>query len=397
MSFWVSLAALAALAAVCLLWPLRRVAHDSPAGEDDQLRRLREFEQELAAGDIDPAVAPALRAELERAVVTALPTPAAVPAGTRGRAALVMLCLATPVFALGLYWQFGSPDVARFAAEQPGRDWRKPETSVEYLVARVLERVASHPDDAEAWSLLARTEMQLGHFAEAQRAARELNRVLPNNPDAMLVLVDSLAITGDAEQRKQALALTAQVLAVAPRHPTALVMKGMFQLQDGQRDAALATWQEAHGLAGEVPGLRQEIETLVAHAGGSLTPATDAATRPAAKVRVKARIKLSPELAARARPGDALFVAARGVEGPPMPLAVSRHTVAELPLELTLDENMAMVPGHSLADVARFYLVARISQGGSANAQAGDLEGKSAEMAVADGAQVDITIDHVLP
>ncbi len=100
MSFWLSLAALAALAAACLLWPLRRLAADSPAGEDDQLRRLREFEQELAAGDIDPAVAPALRAELERAVVEALPAPAAATSSPRGRAALVMLCLATPVFAL---------------------------------------------------------------------------------------------------------------------------------------------------------------------------------------------------------------------------------------------------------------------------------------------------------
>ena len=89
--------------------------------------------------------------------------------------------------------------------------------------------------------------------------------------------------------------------------------------------------------------------------------------------------------------------AARALDGPPMPLAVSRHTVAELPLSSTLDDSMAMVPGHSLADVKQFYVMARVSKSGTANASSGDLEGKSATLDIQDAAEIAIDIDHALP
>ena len=73
MSFWLALAALTALALALLWLPLRRTQRDTAAATNDQLRRLREFDADLAAGDFDATVAPALRAELERAVLEALP------------------------------------------------------------------------------------------------------------------------------------------------------------------------------------------------------------------------------------------------------------------------------------------------------------------------------------
>ena len=392
MSFWLALAALAALGLTLLWWPLRRANLELPAVRDDQLRRLREFEAELAADEIDQAVAPALRAELERAVVDALPAmPGADAAAPRcGRVSLAALCLAAPLFAFAIYWQFGSPDIARFSAAHPQLDWHQQGTSMEYLLGKVRARVAADPDDVEAWTLLARTEMELGHYAQAVQAAEHLNQLMPDHPAAMLMLVDALAMSGASEQRQQALALTGKVLTMEPHNPTALVMKGMFQQQDGDAAGALSSWQQAHSLATGPGPLRAEIEELIVRAGGTLEKA-------APRVQIKARVSLSPALAAQAAPGDALFIAARAVDGPPMPLAVSRHTVAELPLTLTLDESMAMVPGHSLADVKQFYLVARISHGGTANAAAGDLEGKSGQLAVENGMQVEVSIDHLLP
>lgn len=396
MSFWVALAALTAFALVLLWLPLRRGEGETAAASDDQLRRLHEFELELAAGDIDAATAPALRAELERAVLDALP-PAPAPAyATRGgRAGLALLCVLAPLSAVGLYWHLGSPDLATYSAAHPNLDWREQATSIDYLLGRVRERVARQPADVDAWAMLARTEMQLGHYREALSAAERLNQVLPDHAGAMLLLVDGLLMAGGEENRNRALALTGKVLHMEPDNPAALVMKGLFEQQEGDLAGALASWQQALQLAAPDSPLKGEIEALIARAGG--TAHKLAATASAARVAVKVRVVLTPALAAQAKPGDALFIAARAVDGPPMPLAVSRHTVAELPLSITLDDSMAMVPGHSLADVQQFYVVARVSKSGTANAAPGDLEGKSATLNVKDAAEIAISIDHALP
>lgn len=390
MSFWIALAALTALALALLWLPLRRTQIESAAATDDQLRRLKEFDAELAAGDIDPNIAPALRAELERAVVDGLPA-SSHPATTGGaRLPLALLCVLAPLAAGGLYWQLGSPELATYSAAHPNTDWRDQATSINYFVARVRERLAKQPEDADAWALLARTEMQLGHYNEAVSAAESLVRLLPDHAGARLLLVDALLMAGGDEHRSRALALTGQVLHDEQDNPSALVMKGLFEQQEGDHATALATWQRALGLAGQDSGLKSEIEQLIERAGGTVQKA-------AARVAVKVKVSLAPALAAQAQAGDALFIAARAVDGPPMPLAVSRHTVAELPLELTLDDSMAMVPGHSLADVKQFYVMARVSKSGTANATSGDLEGKSATLDVKPNAEVDISIDHALP
>ncbi len=390
MSFWLSLAALTALALALLWLPLRRAQADSAAATDDQLRRLREFDSELAAGDIDASIAPALRAELERAVIDGLPASAAAPVSSGGRALLALLCLMAPLAAGGLYWHLGSPELATFSATHPHTDWRDQATSISYFVGRVRERLAKQPDDADAWALLARTEMQLGHYNEALAAAESLNRVLPEHAGAMLLLVDALLMAGGDEHRSRALALTGKVLHNEPGNPSALVMKGLFEQQEGDTATALATWQQALSLAGQDGGLKSQIEELIARAGGTVQKA-------APRVAVKVKVTLSPALAARAQAGDAVFIAARAVDGPPMPLAVSRHTVAELPLSITLDDSMAMVPGHSLADVKQFYVMARVSKSGTANASSGDLEGKSATLDIKDAAEIAIDIDRALP
>ena len=206
----------------------------------------------------------------------------------------------------------------------------------------------------------------------------------------MLLLVDALLMNGGDEHHSRAQALTAKVLSMAPNNSTALVMKGMFQQQEGDRASALATLQQALALTAKDSPLYAEIEQLISRNGGAVQAA-------APKVQVKVSVTLAPALAAQAAPGDALFIAARGVDGPPMPLAVSRHTVAELPLTLTLDDSMAMVPGHSLADVQQFYVVARVSHAGTATASAGDLEGKSATLSVKDAPHIKLSIDRVLP
>ena len=60
--------------AMVVLPALRMRANEHrDAATADQIRRIDEFEADLAAGDIDPEISAALRDELERAVIDAVP------------------------------------------------------------------------------------------------------------------------------------------------------------------------------------------------------------------------------------------------------------------------------------------------------------------------------------
>ena len=73
-------------------------------------------------------------------------------------------------------------------------------------------------------------------------------------------------------------------------------------------------------------------------------------------------------------PNDTLFVFAKAAHGPPMPLAITRLTAAQLPASVTLTDAMGMVPSLTLSQFPQIVVGARISKSGNALAQSGDLQ-----------------------
>ena len=114
-------------------------------------------------------------------------------------------------------------------------------------------------------------------------------------------------------------------------------------------------------------------------------PVADTATVPAAKksstktgATLKVAVSLSPAVAKQAAPNDVVFIFARAVNGPRMPLAIVRKQVKDLPATIVLEDSQGMSPEMTLSSVPEVIVVARVSKSGMANAQNGDLEGVSA-------------------
>jgi cytochrome c-type biogenesis protein CcmH len=86
-------------------------------------------------------------------------------------------------------------------------------------------------------------------------------------------------------------------------------------------------------------------------------------------------VSLSPKLQKAAAAEDTVFIYAQALSGPKMPLAIVRKHVSDLPLAVSLNDSMAMMPNMKLSNFASVKLLARISKSGNAMTQPNDLIG----------------------
>ena len=157
-------------------------------------------------------------------------------------------------------------------------------------------------------------------------------------------------------------------------------------MSPGAKGAAMSPGAKGAAMS---PGAKGSGNAAAAAAAGAATTAN------AGDTAIGGRVSLDPKLRDRVSADDTLFVFARAVNGPRMPLAVLRTTAGELPRNFTLDDSMAMAPAARLSGAGDVVVEARISKSGSATPSPGDLQGKSA--VVKPGAQdVSVVIDDVV-
>jgi hypothetical protein len=158
-------------------------------------------------------------------------------------------------------------------------------------------------------------------------------------------------------------------------------------------------------LAVQVAGCDRNAESVSANAplatdSGSRLPAghppmadatPPAGSTGAADVKsVRVSVRLNPALRTKTKPGDTLYVFARAAQGPVMPLAIVRKQVKDLPLTVTLDDSMAMMPNLRMSNFPELIIGARISKTGDAIPKPGDLEGHAGPLS-GDTANVEIS------
>jgi hypothetical protein len=124
-------------------------------------------------------------------------------------------------------------------------------------------------------------------------------------------------------------------------------------------------------------------------------PAKDAQGSKAATT-VSGEISLALNFDKKISPGETLFIVAKSVNSPGIPVAVIRSTVGSWPLKFTLDDSQSMVPGRNLSSAGRITIEARISPTGQAMPVAGDLQGSTGVIDPQDHRPLKIIIDRVI-
>jgi len=290
---------------------------------------------------------------------------------TGRRAPFIVMVVAVGVAGSALYYLVGTPEAAAPTA-RTGEPASLREGVVE--LQRALER---DPQRADGWALLGRSQQALGNLAEANRAFARAVQLAPDEPE---LLVEAAQTRAQADPAKQfddtALQWLRHAQRLAPGSERAGWLIGIAQRQRGQDAEAAATWEALLPRLdpGAATALREQIAIAREKAGlpAAAAPSAAATAAPALTVTVA----LDPAFAARARLRDdaSIFVIARIPGGPPMPVAVEKHRLADLPLRVTLDDADSPMPTQPLSALNEVEVFARLSASGQANRQEGDID-----------------------
>jgi len=448
--FWILVVGLAGLALLFVLAPL--LSSTAEADRDDDVdidkvnlglfeRQLAELDADLSAGKLDRNQYDSARQDLEREVLNNLDTKNAQQRSgfslpSKGLTALALVVV-VPASTLALYLALGGQDMippmgaaGQVATAQGHNGAADGIPSLDALVIQLEERLQQTPDDAEGWITLGRTYLAMQDTEKAETALTRAYALMPKDSQVLLAYAEALAANNDNSLEGRPSVLIAEALELDPDDVTARWLSGMAAFQRGQFTAAAVAWKRVLGETdpesedaaelrrlidnaeqrAEVPSTARLAEKNGAEEVGPTGEARasngdeehPAESKPATQADagapvIEVDVSLAPALLSRTPPDTTVFVYAKAAAGPPMPLAVRRIRVADLPKTLRLDDSMAMMPSMKLSSFPRVIVGARVSTSGQAMPQSGDLEGETGPISSSGSTQVAVSIDRARP
>lgn len=423
-TFWLMAAGLTILILGLLLWPLLRRPTAAEAGEQDKQlsvyrQQFAELEQDHRNGVLTDEQYQIARRELERRVLEETGSAERSADGSsfrlNSKTVAVGLAVLIPIVSVGLYWKLGSSSALSSAGASAsagaGNGGREPFSlsEMDALTERLKAKLEQNPTDGVGWALLARAYVELGRHPEAVQIYEKAMQLIPDDAQLLADYADALGVLNGRKLEGRPEALIQQALKADPRNVKALMLAGTVAYNHKEFGRAAAYWEEARAnLPPDTdPDAVREIMSGIAEAkelGG--IPQTPAAPRPAvsektaapagSSVVISGQVTIAPDLAAKGSPTDTLFVFAREVSGPPMPVSIVRATRKDLPFTFRLDDSTSPMPSRKLSDVGPVVIVARLSKSGEAMPKSGDLQGMSAPLKPGVNT-VTIVIDREIP
>lgn len=371
MDFWIGAGILLLAALAFLLLPLLR-GRGLQAEEDRTAlnvalyqERLDELTTQQRAGALTEEQLELGRADAARELLDDTEGSETRRSARLGRSLPILVAVLVPLFGIGMYMYWGASDKVQLA-----REFGEEPKSIEEMTARLEKAVQAQPDSSEAWYFLARTYMSLERPGDAAAAYARVVDLAGREPDLLGQWAQALYFARERQWDNELQALTDEALKGDPHEVTSLGLLGIAAYEDGRYRDAIDFWERLVAtLPAEDPSrepIRGGIDRAREQLGDVAPTAPVAGEAAQANVALEVAVRLDPELADKVQPGDSVFVFARAVSGPPMPLAVKRLSVADLPATVSLGDADAMTPQLRLSNFEQVRLFARISRSGDA-------------------------------
>ena len=445
MLFEIMVALLLVLALLMIAPPLLRRA---PLPELDRKQqnvfiareRLDEIAADHAAGEMTDEIYEQARTELEASLIDDIDklednnissADEISVTDNYGRIVYILLVILVPLASLGFYYQLGSPQYLDYKGANAGslqmvEQMQKEAPSMEQLVNKLNDHLQKQPDDGDAWFMLAKTYMAAEEYQQALDALKRAYAIVGDHPSILLGMADASAMLVDGNLTGEPTTYIEKALEIDPSNTTGLWLGGMSAQQNGDFQLAVERWlllvprltEDASSSAqlkglineaimqAEAAGTPVDVQLALEHvkASGQVVekPAEETATvaveAPEAegRVAVKVWVSIADSVSAQINPEDTLFVFAKAVSGPPMPLAAFKGTASELPMEITLDDSMAMMPQMKISNFDKVTVSARIAKGGTPTTQSGDITSPPQEVELTGTVSVQLELSEIV-
>lgn len=147
--------------------------------------------------------------------------------------------------------------------------------NINQMVDRLAARLKDNPDDFAGWAKLARAYKVQGRLDEAAAAYAKTGKLLDSDADLLTQYADLLATRAKSLEGKPT-ELIKKALALAPKHPMALMMAGQAAYQSGNYAGAIGHWQTAlttlPANSPDIDPIRAEIADAKAKMGSAGKP-----------------------------------------------------------------------------------------------------------------------------
>lgn len=423
LAFWFIAWAMTLLVLGLLLWPLLKRQESSKQEEGEKTlsiyrQQFIELEQDHKGAVLTDEQYQQSKRELERRLLEETRPAAATPTvpvrPVNSRAIVVALAIIIPTISGLLYWKLGNPlaithPSASSQTGQGGADYdRQTSEGLDTLSERLKKKLEQNPNDGTGWALLARSYVEIGRHADAVPFYEKAMTLIPDDPQMLADYADALGMLAGRTLAGKPEILIQQALKIDPNHVKALMLAGTLAFDRKEFAQAAQYWERANAnFPADVGGeIRQELLSGIAAAkelAGGKPPMVNAVggaampTKPSGQsVAISGTVSLAPSLAGKGASTDTLFVFAREMNGPPMPVSIVRATKQDLPFTFRLDDSTSPMPSRRLSDVGTVVIVARLSKSGEAMPKSGDLQGISQPMKPGAN-KIRVVIDREIP
>ncbi len=431
---WLGLAALVVLA-LLFIWLPVFLRSKAPSVDIDRTaenvaifkQRLSELEKERAENNLDQASFYDLKAELEANLLDEVGEHSEHRTHKAKFSVVypLLLTIAIPVVAVAFYFQNGFSEPLAVAIERgntPAANETARAAAIDHL-QQLKNQLEANPDDPEGWFLLARTFVSMERYQEAHDAFAVVGRLIGDHPAILSQQAQALYYLNQSQLTAEAKALLTRAEELDPQDPSMLGFAGIVAFDRNEFEQAIRLWQAALN-TGKPEINREALLTAIDRAqielannaavNGKGGEGSDSATtvdpqattdntqkheeNTAQTAGVEVLLSLAPSLQSQADPSTTVFLIAQAVDGPAMPLAAKRLTVADLPQKILLNDSNAMSPMARLSSVSQTKVKAIVSFSGSAGSNAGDFVGQSAPVSLSaeDVQTIELVIDQIV-
>ncbi len=384
-----------------VFWLSRKVYED----------RLAELHKDVAAGELTRDECAELQAELARTLLdeqkgrAASDSAKGVPQASASRWSLLivlMIMVLGPLYygrmlynpRLGAWWaleQRLGPEVDRIMSGQAPQ-LPQGSYSMDDFVRILQTRVEQYPDRYDVWAAIGMSYLQASIPDVASIALQRAHDLKPDDLTLELALAHARVYASNGQIDRQTQSLLKDVLKKAPDQIEAelLLAEGSYDVNDYA--TAIPAYQAL--LANPEANFSASDRAVFArHLAQSQQRA--AADTKSSQLAPNLHITVSLPADVRAKfPQATVFVFAKAINGPPMPLAVARYPLSSLPAEVLLDDSMAMIPAMKLSVFPEVKVGAVLSLNGQAVPQPGDWVSATVVSSTLGAQQLHLSVDQ---